>query len=115
MAVVDDWAAKAARYIVDAAIRVTTWADRKPAEEIAAIIKEHCPFKDGVAYMPVPRCETCAYWEPRSKLTHTWSVCALSRDVQGSGNMLAVLRMDANDCPVQTRNDFGCIQWKKVG
>jgi hypothetical protein len=34
------------------------------AQEIADVIAKHSPFKDNVAYMPVPRCETCVHFVP---------------------------------------------------
>ena len=30
--------------------------------EIHEIIAKHCPFKPNVAYMPVPRCDSCKWW-----------------------------------------------------
>lgn len=33
------------------------------ARNYAAIIAKHSPFKEGVAYMPVPRCETCVHYD----------------------------------------------------
>lgn len=56
--------------------------------DILPIIAKHCPFKPDVAYMPVPRCETCRYMDPRVSLP----LCLKLN--------LAVTR------------DFGCVQWE---
>lgn len=55
------------------------------------VIAEHSPFKDGVAYMPVPRCETCAHW------TTSTQECAALRT--GPLNV------------IYTSLDFGCVKW----
>jgi hypothetical protein len=82
MAIVKDWAIEAAVDIID---HVRTGST---LEWVAEKIHKHCPFKPGVAYMPVPRCDSCQLWG----------------------------KYEPGDCPVilgPTAADFGCVQWKE--
>ena len=59
-------------------------------DEVRAIIVAHLGtrFDPNVAYMPVPRCETCRQWGKYAD----------------------------GDCPVilgPTAADFGCVQWRR--
>lgn len=61
------------------------------ATSLRTVIERHCPLQRDVAYMPVPRCETCSHWE------HT-SVTNYGRCLQlGIGSM----------------RDFGCVRWEE--
>jgi hypothetical protein len=67
---------------------------------VITIIAKHSPFKlVDVAYMPVPRCETCAHFIPYPGALLVGGTC-IGKDLAG-----------------ETVNiDFGCVQWKeKVG
>lgn len=57
------------------------------------VIVKHCPFKVDVAYMPVPRCESCAHATPYEE--HAIWCDALS----DGANMLFT-------------KGFGCILWE---
>ena len=59
----------------------------------AAIIKEHCPWKPDVAYMPVPRCDTCRHWE------------------RHASNGVCSRHSDKTREALCTEGDFGCVQW----
>ncbi len=89
-----DWIADA----VDEVIRCYPYATVYDA------IVKHCPFKPDVAYMPVPRCETCAHWEraeyPRPGV-HPAGRCL---------NKVVWHQYDKAD--IFTFEDFGCVQWK---
>lgn len=62
---------------------------------IAEIVAKHCPFKPDVAYMPVPRCDSCARWaRPDPKQD---GICTLWK-----GNRIVVT----------TSADYGCVRWE---
>lgn len=71
-------------------------------EVIGSVIAKHAPFKDGVAYMPVPRCEACAHWTFRPEYLEPHGAC--TADKIGS---------DCGDYTIIVPADFGCIQWEK--
>lgn len=63
--------------------------------DVPAIIAKHCPFKPDVAYMPVPRCDSCARWaRPDPKQD---GICTLWK-----GNQIVVT----------TSADYGCVRWE---
>jgi len=77
-----------------------------------AIVKD-CPLKPDVAYMPIPRCETCAYWKTRDGIQEC------DRAIEGTYILdQSELRfyVYTNDDPsgvgLATRADFGCVEWK---
>lgn len=85
-----DWMNEAAREIVQFGSReYDLYLTQAEAREI---IEKHSPFKPDVAYMPVPRCETCAHW-------------------QSSTKACAALRSGPLSC-IYTAPDFGCVKWK---
>jgi len=57
---------------------------------LRSIIARHCPLEPDVAYMPVPRCETCRHWTD-------WGSCE---------------KLPWNDGHVRTEPDFGCVKWE---
>ena len=65
---------------------------------IVTIIRRHCPFEDGVAYMPVPRCETCKHWFERPPV----------HEVK-AGECVA---LSVGNRTMFTAGDFGCIRWE---
>ena len=98
-----DWALIAAREIVE----MVPPADALPTYKaifVYNIIRTHCPFEPDVAYMPVPRCDSCAHWIPVKHLEHTWSAC----EELSTGRVAST----EGDDVIQTRADFGCVQWK---
>lgn len=72
----------------------TQWDDhfKRKARERGEQIP--CPFhKPDVAYMPVPRCETCHWW---SRISDTRGECG------------QVYQIDQSVPP-----NFGCVEWKE--
>jgi hypothetical protein len=76
-------------WMIEAAKELTRFGDAHE-ETYRSIITKHSPFKSGVAYMPVPRCETCAQF------------------IQHKDPELGVC-LKLNQL---VRTDFGCVQWK---
>jgi hypothetical protein len=73
-------------------------------DRIRTIIFSHCPLEEGVAYMPVPRCETCKHYEaypPHARYPE---------DTQGSCNNENIKIV--SDDQFAVRPDFGCVQWE---
>ncbi len=62
--------------------------------ELANLINNSKRFEVDVAYMPVPRCDSCAHWSGGS---HSDGVCA--KVIQLNGMLVP--------------KDFGCVQWKE--
>jgi hypothetical protein len=105
-----DWVVEAAENIQRSEGLVVGSEDRKAL--IARIIEAHWPFEPdvvyipaqpGVAYMPVPRCETCAYW-------HRF-------ELEDIGRCGVVADPPERQYPralgtLETKVDFGCVQWK---
>lgn len=89
--IVKDWITEAAYEIGDESVG-RDW--------IRDIIIKHCPMKSDVVYMPVPRCYSCVYWS-RFEL-ETVGVC----------NMVRIPTAPASADTMETREDFGCVQWK---
>jgi hypothetical protein len=83
-------------WMQEAAIEVETEAqnDFLEAGDIRDIIAKHCPFEVGVAYMPVPRCDTCKHWR---KSDNYYGSCAMD-DGLGVRTTYAA--------------DFGCVLWE---
>ena len=101
MAKPTDWAFEAALEIAARA-----YEGEILGRDVKAIINKWCPFKPDVAYMPVPRCETCAWWE-RSKIFSTHGECQYAR----TDDLDRKLWATAYD-GVLTEADFGCTEWK---
>ena len=98
-------------WIVEAVDEIMTWIgsagnDTRTENEIIATIRLHSPFKDGVAYMPVPRCETCSEWRARPDDHY--------EAVEQTGECTSKLGpwSDCHDYTILTGNDFGCVNWK---
>ena len=130
---IDDWVAKVAQLIkseltiemrddfVDDGYRCAPDFEVTTTEaRIADIIAEHCPFKPGIVYMPVPRCGTCVHWDPpRNELLGS---CSLTEGSDGDGcpishpesKAFAIVGGDEYGVPVlATHSEFGCVQWKE--
>jgi hypothetical protein len=61
MAAARDWMFDAALEIVGGCRTVSSKMQTR------AIIAKHCPMKDDTAYMEVPRCESCRFWDPATQ------------------------------------------------
>ena len=107
MALVKDWAVAAAEELVDVDLNAGLGGRfRKTAvAEALDIIVKHSPYKQDTAYMPVPRCDVCMHWD---------------KDViePTEGSCLLMFEADAKVWPdyrdgINTKADFGCVQWKE--
>lgn len=103
MALVKDWVIEAAREIATRLQKRYDYLGRGLIAE--TVIRTHSPFKEGIAYIPVPRCETCKHWTPRNQPEYTWSDC----EVLSTGSVVST----EGDDVIQTQEDFGCVQWEK--
>lgn len=93
MTIVNDWTLAAAEELyadVDAELSL---------EQIRDIIVKHCPMKQDVAYMPVPRCEICAHWGSY-----------LEEDGKRECTLSEVFRIEVGE--IYTPADFGCVRWQ---
>ena len=70
---------------------------------VSEIIGKHCPMLPDVAYMPVPRCDSCGHWELDPAYMDPVGRCLNKESKIGS---------DCNDYTIMTDADFGCVQWK---
>jgi hypothetical protein len=64
------------------------------------------PVKDGVMYMPVPRCDSCRWWAATE-----WE--DRPGECHHPGNNPPDGMMCSNDGYIFTRADFGCVQWER--
>jgi hypothetical protein len=92
MAYVKDWMMEAAEEILRELPR-DPWHISEP--EVRNIIAKYCPMKPNVAYMPVPRCETCKHWKPVIGVPSE----GLCRNVNAGFVILVT-------------PDFGCVKWE---
>lgn len=84
------------------------WAPAGSLVELANLINNMSRFKEGFAYMPVPRCESCAHWDPSLDPKSPLGDCDLP-DVDG------IVQLESWDDAgsLITRKDFGCVEWKE--
>ena len=71
-------------------------------------------FEPDVAYMPVPRCDKCKWWE-RCVRTPRWAHTEESTSPYTFGNCgCPESKVEGSDdgCSIVTDADFGCVQWK---
>jgi hypothetical protein len=65
--------------------------------------------------MPVPRCDTCAWWKPHTT-SGLFGDCTLfechDKEQVGDISKVIVSRTDSGEATIITWNDFGCVQWK---
>ena len=95
-----DWAETAARVIMLRYDLKRIAPQDTSVYGLAEIIREHCPVKPDMAYMPVPRCETCKHWKHRGIRNY----CE---------NPTLWLRASLTFVPpIETEGDFGCVQWE---
>lgn len=64
-------------------------------------------MKPDTAYMPVPRCDKCKYWE-RGKILVTQQPSF--GGVCGNHDLRAFGTSDSES--IETAQDFGCVQWE---
>lgn len=69
---------------------------------VADAIYEHVPFTPGVAYMPVPRCESCRHWKQRAAKEGECYRPALE----------GALMCPPGLAPMLTAAGFGCVHWE---
>lgn len=96
MAVLPNWKINAAQTIAEEP------EGHHLVERIVTILDLHSPFKDGVAYMPVPRCDSCLHWDNIGSANKYHGVCRLSDHDPAS--LAVTLRMNTHAC-------FGCVSW----
>lgn len=93
---------QAARAIVD---KLSDSMDRDNAEAMVSRL-----FRVGVIYMPVPRCDTCKYWDFAPGET----VGDCYRPDSPASKYRLASRGDGVCMPLETDADFGCVQWGAV-
>lgn len=99
---------------------------------------ERFGFQAHVAYMPVPRCDECKWWQPfdddlqpatilpdltpmieacLEKKLERLGVCTLFECSEGAQVeptcKLDVMRTNSGEASISTPSDFGCVQWEK--
>lgn len=74
--------------------------DTPTVVEICDVIESHLPFKKDIAYMPIPRCDTCKHWTHRGIRDYCGHPALRLRD-----SLLFVP-------PLETTGNFGCVQWE---
>lgn len=86
----------------------------------ATIIRVHCPFKPDVAYMPVPRCETCAHWHGPQQHSNGRAAGVGERSAHHGVSRFRIRGQctEPTISPEQmdefmTLPDFGCVDWKE--
>jgi hypothetical protein len=70
---------------------------------IQGVGREIARFEQGVAFMQVPRCDSCRYWKKRNETTGS---CLKQFEPDAK---LDVAESGGGD--LQTEADFGCVQW----
>ncbi len=106
MAVVKDWTLDAAEEIFNNLDEINLIEEHRKGTVpwIKGIIVQHCPFKPDVAYMPVPRCETCAHWDNLATENKHHGACRLyEHDVYAPVSFSRMV----------TTENFGCVRWKE--
>lgn len=95
----NDWTQKAAEEVVEHIADT----DNYIASEIRAIIEKHVPFEPEVAYMPIPRCESCRRWtkHPPGAYPSPSGSCDVLRFTSPMG-----------EWHMTTSPDFGCVRWE---
>jgi len=79
-------------------------------------------FLPGVAYMPVPRCDQCRFWEdpagadwgPRG-YPDGWKDCAQAQWISGDDDRKIrydTQGWDSDGGAIMARGDFGCVQFE---
>jgi hypothetical protein len=101
-----DWAQEAAEEIKAAQGPDMDLCWRLNAVLIREVIVKHRPMKEDTAYMPVPRCRSCAWWSPRGEGDPPTGWCNIENSL---GNEIWTELYDR----IVTTEDFGCVQWKE--
>ena len=120
---IPDWAYDAADRILDIEnieMKVENWNKDATRKRIASIIVMELPkqvtdvvagqaptpveYREHVAYIPVPRCETCQYFMPWNRLGAKMRTDSDRGDCQRFlGHLNGI------------EQSFGCVQWKEKG
>jgi hypothetical protein len=114
-ALTNDWVIAVARRICFRLGKVRREGDGVQPElsslnMVRLLIEEECPFKDSVAYMPVPRCETCRHWDR--------NISEGTRVIEEQGRCLMMYEGSKTKIwpeyrdDIMTSADFGCVQWE---
>ncbi len=110
--IVQDWMFKAAAEIAKACRM-----DEGAGPNIHTIIRSYSPFKQDVAYMPVPRCDSCRHWQKNPKFAIGTCNLTLFDETDGwqdrsKARAIAVNQdEDLEMAILETTADFGCNQW----
>lgn len=90
---------------------VTDEQRRNVASNYKVIILKHSPFKPDTAYMEVPRCESCAWWDSiYGAISPGWGVC---RGLNTAEKLMLNADVGLSQvAQITTPKDFGCVQWK---
>lgn len=105
--VIKDWMLDAANEIADK-LYVPYFA-----KTIHDIIAMHSPFKPDVAYMPVPRCETCHWWIREGRDYGFCQMSSVDETILGLPPVVDRNFGSRDLRAVRTRDCFGCVQWKE--
>ena len=91
----EDWVIDAAEDIMNEDIREGFHGHyhETGVKQIVNIIRRHSPFKDGVAYMLVPRCDGCRHWNEYHECRND-------------------LHIDIPVEIIRTAPNFGCVQFE---
>ena len=76
--IINDWARAAADEIGDEVYETSGPGTGISSDEMVAIITKHCPMLPNVAYMPVPRCDSCKHWDNVGSSNPASGKCRLS-------------------------------------
>ena len=111
MSTSNDWVENAATEIA----AICDASSKSNIELLKQVVIDHCPFKPDTAYIPVPRCETCQHWRPRTGSTIT-GFCYSPKVARGYSVPVpdgGALVEDDEGWAILTHKDFGCVQWEK--
>jgi hypothetical protein len=72
--------------------------------DAAAVEKVHAMFEPGVAYMPVPRCDHCRWWQ-RDESSSEFGLCNRAYDA-------ATKCRAVHGFGLSVHSSFGCVQWE---
>lgn len=100
----EDWITEAAKEISHETGLVPP--GKMEVDEVIEILHRHSPFKDGVAYMPVPRCNGCRHWNKDNSYVDSTGECGLQNSPEGK------VSSDCGDYTIYTTGDFGCVQFE---
>ena len=98
-----DWMQEAAKEIVS--MLDVHGAITGSESDVQAVLLKHMPFKLGVKYMEVPRCETCKFWDQDAP-------GSVSGTCERSYKMPDRIWSNYSGSDVKTDPRFGCVEWR---